>query len=72
MYSDVGAYIKTRTESENKREFQFERNRIAEARIKSLSHDLREMKIKIQTIEANFDVASNQYKIQVQQSPEQV
>ena len=65
LYSEVGDYIRTRTEAEHKREFEFERIRNAEARLKSLKHDIRELKIKIQTIEANFDVSNKQSKTQV-------
>ena len=65
LYKEVGEHIQTGTEAKIQKDFVMGRNQNYEARIKSLNHDVRELKIRVQKLESNSDSSGEQYKRQV-------
>jgi len=70
LYKEVGEHIQTGTEAKIQKDFVMERNQNYEARIKSLNHDVRELKIRVQKLESNSDSSGEQYKRQLVQCEE--
>ena len=68
LYNEVGEHIQMEAEGKIKKDFASNRNKNYEARIRSLTQDIAELKTRIKTMESNFDVSAAQYKGQVQQS----
>ena len=70
LYTEVGEYIQMEAEGKIKKDFASNRNKNYEARIKSLSQDIAELRTRIKTLESNFDVSAAQYKRQVDIVPD--
>lgn len=70
LYTEVGEYIQMEAEGKIKKDFASNKNKNYEARIKSLSQDIAELRTRIKTLESNFDVSAAQYKRQLAQCEE--